>query len=55
MKVWDLTNGSMLHSIEDVGEGIGAVKCCHDDQLIIVSTKQGIRVLSFTTGEVLNR
>ena len=53
VKVWDMSDGTVLHTIEDVGKGIGTVECCHDDRLIVVSSKRGISVLSFDTGEVL--
>ena len=53
--MWDLEEGSLLQTIEDVGEDIGAIHCCYNDRLIVVSSKQRLIVLASETGEVLHR
>ena len=55
VKVWDIVDGTLLLTVPDAGDEISVVKCCCDDQVIVVSSKSGISVLSFETGEILHR
>ena len=53
--MWDIVDGTLLLTVPDAGDEISVVKCCCDDQVIVVSSKSGISVLSFETGEILHR
>ena len=53
--MWGSDEGSLLQTIEELGGDIGAVRCCYNDRLIVVSSTRGLTVLSFETGEVLHR
>ena len=55
VKVWDIIDGTLLLTVPDAGDEISTVKCCCDDQMIVVSSKSGISVISFETGEMLHR
>ena len=55
IKVWDIRDGSLLLTVTDTGQEIGKVTCCCDDGIIVVSSKTGIAVISFETGELLHR
>ena len=55
VKVWDIIDGTLLLTVPDAGDEISTVKCCCDDQMIVVSSKSGISVISFETGEILHR
>lgn len=55
VKVWDIRDGSLLLTVPEAGEEIGKVACCCDDGIIVVSSKTGIAVISFETGEILHR
>ena len=55
VKVWDISDGTLLLTVPEAGEEIGLVKCCCDDEIIVASSKSGISVISFETGEVLHR
>ncbi|XP_019645210.1 PREDICTED: NACHT domain- and WD repeat-containing protein 1-like [Branchiostoma belcheri] len=52
LKIWDVTDGYMLHSIDDVPWDIEAmIQLFNNDQYIVTSSNDGIRVLRFETGE----
>ena len=55
VKVWDIIDGTLLLTVPEAGEEVGLVKCCCDDEIIVVSSKSGISVISFETGEILHR
>jgi WD40 repeat protein len=55
VKVWCISNGYLMTTVEDLGEDIGAIQCCDDDKRIVVSSKRGLTVLDFDTGEILQR
>ena len=55
VKVWDVNDGTLVLTVPEVGEGIGLLKCCCDDEIIVASSKSGICVMSFETGEILHR
>ena len=55
VKVWDIKDGSLLLTVQEAGEEIGFLTCCCDDEFIVASSKGGIRVISFETGEILHR
>ena len=55
VKVWDIKDGSLLLTVQEAGEEIGFLTCCCHDEFIVVSSKGGIRVISFETGEILHR
>ncbi|XP_066274641.1 NACHT domain- and WD repeat-containing protein 1-like isoform X1 [Branchiostoma lanceolatum] len=52
LKVWDVTDGYMLRSIDDVLWHIEAmIQLFNNDQYIVTSSIDGIRVFRFETGE----
>ena len=55
VKVWDVNDGTLLLTVPETGEEIGLVTCCRDDEIIVVSSKSGISVICFETGEILHR
>ena len=55
VKVWDISDGSLLLTVPEAGEEIGMITCCCDDEVIVASSKRGIAVISFETGEILHR
>lgn len=55
VKVWDVNDGTLLLTVPEAGEEIGLLKCCCDDEIIVASSKSGISVMSFETGEILHR
>lgn len=55
VKVWDIRDGSLLLTVPEAGQEIGKVRCCCDDEIIVASSKTGITVISFETGEILHR
>ena len=55
VKVWDISDGSLLLTVPEAGKEIGMVTCCCNDDVIVVSSKTGISVISFETGEILQR
>jgi len=55
VKVWDMSDGSLLLTVSEAGEEIGMIMCCCDDEVIVASSKRGIVVISFETGEILHR
>ncbi|XP_022797421.1 NACHT domain- and WD repeat-containing protein 1-like isoform X3 [Stylophora pistillata] len=55
VKVWDNSDGSLVLTVPEAGEEIGTIACGCDDDVIIVSSKTGISLISFETGEILQR
>ena len=55
VKVWDIRDGSLLLTVTEAGDEIGMITCCCDDDVIVASSKRGIDVISFETGEILHR
>lgn len=55
VKVWDIIDGTLLLTVPEAGEEVGLVKCCCDDEIIVVSSKSGVSVISFEAGEILHR
>ncbi|KAJ7389990.1 NACHT and WD repeat domain-containing protein 2 [Desmophyllum pertusum] len=55
VKVWDISDGSLLLTVPEAGEEIGLVTCCCDDDIIVTSSKSGLSAISFETGEILHR
>ena len=55
VKVWYMSDGSLLLTVPEAGEEIGTIMCCCDDEVIVASSKRGIVVISFQTGEILRR
>ena len=55
VKVWDISDGSLLLTVSEAGEEIGMIMCCCDNEVIVASSKRGIVVISFETGEILHR
>lgn len=55
VKVWDNNDGSLFLTVPEAGDEIGMITCGCDDDVIIVSSKTGINLISFETGEILQR
>ena len=55
VKVWDNNDGSLFLTVPEAGDEIGMITCGCDDDVIIVSSKTGISLISFETGEILQR
>ena len=55
VKVWDNNDGSLFLTVPEAGDEIGMIACGCDDDVIIVSSKTGISLISFETGEILQR
>ena len=55
VKVWDIRDGSLLLTVTETGDEIGMIMCCCDDDVIVASSKRGIALISFKTGEILHR
>ena len=55
VKIWYISDGSLLLTVPEAGEEIGMITCCCDNEMIVASSKRGIVVISFQTGEILHR
>ena len=55
VKVWGIRDGSLLLTVTEAGDEIGMIMCCCDDDVIVASSKRGIALISFETGEILHR
>ena len=52
VKAWDISDGSLLLTVADAGEETGMIMCCCDNEVVVASSKRGIVVISFETGEL---
>ena len=41
LKVWDISDGSLMLTVPEFGEEIGMIMCCCDDEVIAASSKPG--------------
>ena len=55
VKVWDISDGSLLLAVLEAGEEIGMITCCCDNEVIVASSKRVIVMISFESGEILYR
>lgn len=55
VKVWSMKDGQLMVSVTGLGDDVEIIKCCNEDKHIIASSRRGLTVLDFDTGEILRR
>ena len=55
VKVWDISDGSLLLTVPNDGEETGMIMCCCDNEVVVASSKRGIVVILFETGDLTSQ
>ena len=55
MKVWNLIDGSLVRTIEDLGDGACGLKLCCDEEYAVTTYEDGLVIVRIATGEIVHK
>ena len=55
MKIWNLIDGSLVRTIEDLGGGAYGVKLCCDEEYAVTCYEDGVVIVRIATGEIVHK